>query len=306
MTSRSEIRKCSRTGFLSAFTVVELLVVIGIITVLVAILLPALAQARRQVLRLQCSSNLHQIVLAAFSYAADCHGALPYNRSAAPFCIDNKSSSGGGWIENRPMWLPYLGDPRVLYCPTGDNGIVPGTPDEKYIAIQKVGWNGSQIDPPTGSSDRGYFVTSSYAIFGSWVQAYNGDKVRTLVGADDPIPTTVVPGYGTNLPQLPAKLGNAKDSSRLPFAADFAGLYNTSTSTLSSLKDGPFYVGEWATGVNTAVWCHYDDPKGFEGLNAAFYDGHVEWRPRGVAGPRLNLNMNNPSTFSGYQYILWY
>lgn len=59
------------------FTLVELLVVIGIIAVLIAILLPALQRARYEARVTQCASNLHQWTVALTAYTAENKGYFP-------------------------------------------------------------------------------------------------------------------------------------------------------------------------------------------------------------------------------------
>src|SRR5436853_7051721 len=61
----------------TAFTLVELLIVVGIVALLVAILMPSLARAREQARRVQCASNLRQITLATIMYADRNGGVLP-------------------------------------------------------------------------------------------------------------------------------------------------------------------------------------------------------------------------------------
>jgi prepilin-type processing-associated H-X9-DG protein/prepilin-type N-terminal cleavage/methylation domain-containing protein len=71
-------RTASRAAFgRTGFTLVELLVVIGIISVLVAVLMPALGAARRQAQTIQCGSHLRTIGQAMQLYANDNKGRIP-------------------------------------------------------------------------------------------------------------------------------------------------------------------------------------------------------------------------------------
>ncbi|MGB7158316.1 MAG: prepilin-type N-terminal cleavage/methylation domain-containing protein [Tepidisphaeraceae bacterium] len=112
------------------FTLVELLVVIGIIAVLISLLLPALSRAREHSKRAVCLSNLRQMATAAINYAANNKGMLPYHSAHNipatawdDISVSNPLNGVTNTLEFHPNWLaaiwPYLGQTaRVMQCPS--------------------------------------------------------------------------------------------------------------------------------------------------------------------------------------------
>ncbi len=101
------------------FTLIELLVVIAIIAILAALLLPALARAKEQGKRTQCTNNNHQIGLGWAMYADDNNGIYP--------CATGWGDFGGqkGTPTPTTMWLiPYFGI-NVDYTNRALNKYVP-------------------------------------------------------------------------------------------------------------------------------------------------------------------------------------
>src|SRR5689334_15032767 len=124
------------------FTLVELLVVIGIIAVLVSVLLPVLSKARAAAGTAVCLSNQRQIMTAIYLYSNQYKGGIPQ-----PIKDGNASGSNGvylsgligsgrgddnGWTNLGLLFSRnILKDPKVCYCPQQTH--------ERFIYPQ--GWN---------------------------------------------------------------------------------------------------------------------------------------------------------------------
>jgi prepilin-type N-terminal cleavage/methylation domain-containing protein/prepilin-type processing-associated H-X9-DG protein len=113
----------NRTG--RAFTLVELLVVIGIIAVLIAILLPALNRARIAANTVKCASNLHQVGIGLAAYVSTNKGVLPASYTYVGQYIDAAGNEQpptpvNGYVH----WTSYLfADYSDAKLGTGPNGL---------------------------------------------------------------------------------------------------------------------------------------------------------------------------------------
>ncbi len=114
-------RHAARPRSRAAFTLVELLVVVGIIAVLIGILLPVLSTAREHAKRTACLSNLHQIGLSIELYANANQGRLP-NANAA-----EDETGVDEPVDGDPVLVyfndAYVRSPAAFHCPSSNRPV---------------------------------------------------------------------------------------------------------------------------------------------------------------------------------------
>ncbi len=153
------------------FTLIELLVVITIVSVLLAILSPALRQARDHARRAACASNLRQIGAAIYVYAHDFDDTIPFGPSGRPVTGSNFYTVTGNVTsllsleDGAPVGLGLLlkgylaQQPKVLFCPGADQ------PSEATDQLARVGSAQAQSDF--------YYRHASVALLSGTPQAFH-------------------------------------------------------------------------------------------------------------------------------------
>ena len=175
----------------TAFTLVELLVVIGIIALLISILLPALNKARQQAVAVDCGSRLHQIGLALQIYVADNRGLMPWgaiNRGAvtAPYVPQQAPIEQGAdgiwwWYQELALSMNkgYVNSTGVvgpLPALFMDRDAIPasdGSNVNVYAAQERVFWG--NFDPD--DNETGSVGIDATGLHGNNVPQYRASKL---------------------------------------------------------------------------------------------------------------------------------
>ncbi len=108
----------------AAFTLVEMLVVIGVIAILAALLLPVVSQSKELGRSTACLSNLRQIGISLQLYVQDNNNKLPVMYDAL-FATNAASTTNHATIDL--VLSNYLGSPKILHCPSDNKNVYEQT-----------------------------------------------------------------------------------------------------------------------------------------------------------------------------------
>jgi len=129
------IRQRPARGLRAAFTLIELLVVIAIISILAALLLPALARAKAMAKSAQCLNNLKQMELCVHLYGMDNGDSLPPNNFVYDIISDQPIDTGPSWCTNLAIYdtnsvgitggllFQYNTSVAIYHCPADQSSV---------------------------------------------------------------------------------------------------------------------------------------------------------------------------------------
>ena len=239
------------------FTLVELLVVIGIIAVLIAILLPALAKARFQATLTSCASNQRQLGTALLMYANDNRGFLPRFDLTGGGQANLSDLLGGTEGFFSYFNSKYKVPKSILFCPAGN----PDTYDAIFNNFN------SGAHP---------MQAISYSL---WVPHKSNGILVPPTYFSYPPPTGAVPlvlfAIDTNPPiHAPVRLGDKvgvrnpmlSDSVYCSLSVGWPNPVNVDFSTVSQGNYQTDYGGHYRKGA-------------LDSVNVCYVDGHVDRIP---------------------------
>jgi prepilin-type processing-associated H-X9-DG protein len=289
-----------------AFTLVELLVVIGIIAALIAMLLPALSKAREQAKMVECSSNLRQLAQATMNYVGDNKGSYPQ------WCSSLK-------LPGSPPYWDALIYPYIY----GKGPVIAATGLPDYLGYQTLHKTTVYVCPALDSLQ--YIQTDILQGADTW-RSYmiNGQ----------------VAGFGTNgaLPAVPAKYGRIRNNAQVvlyidtteavPLGSFDVVFTSTTTPTVNILHNLVSQLTVPADITHYGCWTtegeyptHYVKYPGGTYINSvsqtvskrmgysniAFTDGHVDSRPyKTFSTPNLLTLLTPPGAPSPITGVYWY